>query len=260
MSKHILIVEDDHLIAEQIAKRLLFQGWTFETIYNGLEVLPTIKRSCSFDQNMPTQSIDCIILDVNLPGLDGFRVLEQIAHFNIPVLMLTALDGEFDKIKGLDLGAEDYMVKPFSPRELVARLKVIFRRQVGGKSGLLNREHLNHEHHASCEYQDASKNMLKVGGLILDIDQLIIKFKGNSYDITPSQAVIMQVLMQNPTKIFSREVLVRKLWQTQEQSASGDIKTRTIDVHIKTLRQKLGKDIIVSKRAVGYGLGVKDGV
>ena len=174
-----------------------------------------------------------MILDLMLPEIDGWEVCRRLREKgSVPILMLTARGEEMDRVTGLTMGADDYVVKPFSPRELVARVKALLRRSEGGLS--------------------QSANRLQVGGLILDRDSYQASLDGRKLDLTLHEFRILAALMENPGRVFSREQLLRHLYPQGEA-----VIDRVIDVHIGKLRQKLGGDpekpsYIDTVRGVGY--------
>ena len=190
------------------------------------------------------QKPDLILLDIMLPKLDGLSVCKRIKNsLNVPVLMLTAKDGEIDKILGLELGADDYITKPFSVRELVARVKANLRKVEAVST---NRE----VEIASQEKKKESK--IEVGDLELDLDKFEVKVRGEIIDLTLREFEVLKFLASQPEQVITRETLLEKVWGYEYY---GDI--RTVDVTVRRIREKIEKDtsipkILITKRGVGY--------
>ncbi|MDY2987441.1 MAG: response regulator [Peptoniphilus sp.] len=221
----ILIVDDEHSIADIIEYNLKKDGYETKTAYDGKECLERVAE----------ETFDLIILDIMMPIMDGFSVLTELRKTsNIPVIILTAKEEEVDKILGLELGADDYVVKPFSMRELTARVKAILRRR--------NIEVQTETAHINSE------------GLEINIDKYEIKKDGEIIDLTLREFELLKFLAKNPGQVFSREELLDKVWDYEYY---GDI--RTVDVTVRRLREKIedGKDYkyILTKRGVGYYFG-----
>ncbi|PIE64376.1 MAG: two-component system response regulator CreB [Desulfobacterales bacterium] len=219
----ILVVEDERAIAETIEYALETDGFKVHCLYTGMETLPLLQR----------ESIALIILDIGLPDISGIELCKQIREeSSVPVIFLTARSGEIDRVVGLEIGADDYVVKPFSPRELTARVKAVLRRTHGGivrESG---------------------------GGGIFEIDdgRREILYCGSLLELSRYEYNILAVFINSPGRVFSREQLMEQAWE--EPEASMD---RTVDAHIKNLRAKLrqvkpGSDPIVTHRGIGYAL------
>ncbi|MCP4523891.1 MAG: response regulator transcription factor [Candidatus Gracilibacteria bacterium] len=219
----ILIIEDNIGISTSL--KLYLENSDFEIVlhHEGLEAIDMIKR------HIP----DIVILDINLPGKNGIDICKELRTFSdIPVVMLTARSGELDRIEGLETGADDYVAKPFSPRELLVRIKTILRR-VSGKH---------------IEIQ--SKNNIVFEDLIIDIDKNILTKKGKEINLTGNEFDILVKILQEDGKIVKRETLM-----TEVIGYDQYIYDRTIDTHIKNLRKKLDKkDIILTVRGLGYRL------
>ncbi|EGY80310.1 response regulator [Peptoniphilus indolicus] len=221
----ILIVDDEHSIADIIEYNLKKDGYETKTAYDGKECLERVAE----------ETFDLIILDIMMPIMDGFSVLTELRKTsNIPVIILTAKEEEVDKILGLELGADDYVVKPFSMRELTARVKAILRRR--------NIEVQTETAHINSE------------SLEINIDKYEIKKDGEIIDLTLREFELLKFLAKNPGQVFSREELLDKVWDYEYY---GDI--RTVDVTVRRLREKIedGKDYkyILTKRGVGYYFG-----
>lgn len=220
--KNILIVEDDKNIARLLRYNLEkagFNCFSAITAEVGLDILDR-------------QTVDAIILDVMLPTLDGFEMCRQIkkdpALAAIPIIILTAKAEEVDRIVGFELGADDYVVKPFSPRELILRLKAILKRH---------------------KPQEAQRDILKSGSLILDIARHTVRVDDKNIILTAMEFKLLATLMKRSGRVQSRQQLLEDVWEM-----SADVTTRTIDTHIKRLRKKLGKTgkAIETVRGIGY--------
>ena len=225
MDKKILVVDDEKSIADIIKFNLKKEGYMVELAYDGEEAINKVYEV------LP----DLIVLDVMLPKKDGFQVLREIRQeFKTPVLMLTAKEEEVDKVLGLELGADDYITKPFSMRELVARVKANLRR---------------------VEFSDGNlkdNNILAVGDLLIDLNKYEVRKRGQVIDITLREYELLKFLASSAEQVFTREQLLEEVWGYEYY---GDI--RTVDVTIRRLREKIeDKDgeykYIITKRGVGY--------
>jgi len=232
----ILVVEDEPDIAALIAYQLTREGFRVETAGTGPEALQAIAR------DIP----DLVVLDRMLPGLSGDEVLqrlkEEAATSNIPVLVLTAKREQEDRIKGFELGADDYLTKPFSPRELVLRVRAILRRVQ--EAGIT-----------------AGGRLLKAGPIRMDLASHQATLSGEELNLTPTEFRLLQALMERRGRTQSRQQLLEKAWDV-EPHASERIQTRTVDMHIRRLRGKLGEtgDWIETIRGFGYRLRVPEGI
>jgi DNA-binding response OmpR family regulator len=227
----VLIVEDEPEIATQIARRLEAEGWQAHTVGDGLSGV----------EAATTLQPDVIVLDVMLPGIDGLEVCrriqaDQAAHGRpgAPILMLTARDDETDMLVGLGVGADDYLTKPFSMRELLARLKVLLRR--------VERARLTPP-------VGSGEPPLTLGDLVIDRAARRVTRGGNEAHLTPTEFDLLVCLALSPRTVLSRERLLAEVWDWAD--ASG---TRTVDSHVKALRRKLGPDLIRTVHGVGYAL------
>jgi two-component system catabolic regulation response regulator CreB len=203
--------------------------------------------------------VDVVVLDVGLPDLSGFDVCKAIRTFSsVPVIFLTARGDEIDRVVGLEIGGDDYVVKPFSPRELAARVKAILRRQ----SGLLDVSHappgIQSTTSGVSETQPANSqvndSVIVLGRLRLDRELRRIFYDGQLLSLTAYEYGILETLMQQPERIFSREQLMQQVWRTPEESFD-----RAVDTQIKTLRAKLkhvdpDADVIQTHRGLGYSV------
>jgi DNA-binding response OmpR family regulator len=222
--KTILIIEDDKKASSLVALYLEKEGFDVKIAHDGREGLSLVKRHDPI----------LVILDLMLPKLDGWEVCRQIRRISdIPIIMLTARGEEVDRISGLTLGADDYVVKPFSPRELVARVKAVLRRG-----------HL---------FPIKDKSILSYKHLILNLEKRTVRLKDRPVQLTPHEYALLRALMVAPGKVFTRDELLNHLYPAGEALVID----RVIDVHIGKLRQKIednpSKPIyIMTARGVGY--------
>lgn len=223
MSKQkILIVEDEQNISELIQYNLEKAGYMCRTSSTGEDALKSLNHDV----------VDLMILDVMLPQMDGFevcRILKGDGRLKkIPILMLTARGEEVDRIVGLELGADDYMVKPFSPRELVLRVKAILRR---GKA------------------EEPTRDIYKLGPLVVDVQKHRVSIDHKEIELTPMEFKLLLLLVQRKGRVQSRERLLADVWDIH-----ADIDTRTVDTHVKRLREKLGRfgERVETVRGLGY--------
>ena len=222
--ERILLIEDEPDIAEVLQYNLEKEGFEVELAHRGDSGLEALRR----------QAPDLILLDLMLPGVDGLeltRILKREATTaRIPIVMLTARGEEVDRIVGLELGADDYISKPFSPREVVLRVKAVLRRH---------------------QPEEANSDRLEVGGIQLDVSGHQLRVRGKETPLTATEFRLLRLLMERGGRVQTREVLLSDVWGIQ-----AEIHTRTVDTHIKRLREKLGPagDIIETIRGVGYKL------
>ncbi len=219
----ILVVEDEPTIATAVAQRLTAEGWRVEVARDGLSAVDAAARLRP----------DAVVLDVMLPGIDGLEVTRRIqADHPTPILMLTARDDETDMLVGLGVGADDYMTKPFSMRELVARLKALLRR-------------VERAQHVAVS--GPAEPPLVMGDVTIDKAQRRVHRAGEEVHLTPTEFELLVMLASSPKTVLTRERLLAEVWDWVD--ASG---TRTVDSHIKALRRKLGPDLIRTVHGVGY--------
>ncbi len=217
----VLVVEDEPAIAQAIVRRLSAEGWTVEAVGDGLAGVEAAARLAP----------DVVVLDVMLPGIDGLEVCRRIqAARPVPVLMLTARDDETDMLVGLGVGADDYMTKPFSMRELVARSKALLRRV-----------------ERAAQLSDQAPPAITTGDVIIDRAQRRVSRAGEPVHLTPTEFDLLVTLASSPRTVLTRERLLAEVWDWVD--ASG---TRTVDSHVKALRRKLGADLIRTVHGVGY--------
>jgi DNA-binding response OmpR family regulator len=221
----ILLVDDEQSVQKLLAYPLRKEGYEVVPAMDGEEALERCRG----------QSFDLVVLDVMLPKLDGFDVCRQIrAQSSVPIIMLTAKAEEFDKVLGLELGADDYITKPFSMREFRSRVKAVLRR-----SDLLREEQREEE-------------PLETDDLTIDFAKRIVEIRGEPVRLTYVEFEILSILARNPGRVFSRTMILDRLWG---DSSYRD--PRTIDVHIRHLREKIEKDpkepeFLFTVRGVGY--------
>ncbi len=219
----ILIIEDEKNILELVKYNLEQEGFRVITASKGTAGLATARK----------EKPSLLVLDLMLPELNGLEICKTLKQDlqtrPIPIIMLTAKSTESDKIVGLELGADDYLTKPFSPRELVARVKAVLRR------------------HQEIPPSD----LLKSGTIELDMAKHELRLKGKAVDITAKEFSLLQTLMASKSRVLTREILLEKVWGYEN---SVNLETRTVDMHITQLRKKLGKeaDRIVTLKGVGY--------
>ncbi|MFT8593300.1 MAG: response regulator transcription factor [Bifidobacterium sp.] len=219
----ILVVEDEPTLATAIAQRLTAEGWTARVASDGASA---VQAAAQLKPNL-------VIMDIMLPVMDGLEATKRIvAERPVPVLILTARDDEADKVIGLGAGADDYMTKPFSMRELIARCKALLRRVERAKVIAKNSE---------------NEKILDFGSLIIDPAQRLVTLDGQQVHLTPTEFDLLATLARKPRSVLTREKLLEDVWDWVD--ASG---TRTVDSHVKALRHKLGSDMIRTVHGVGY--------
>lgn len=234
--KTILIVDDEQHIVDILVYNLEKEGYNTLQANDGLTAVDIALN----------QKPDLILLDIMLPKMDGLAVCKRIRHtLNVPILMLTAKDEEIDKILGLELGADDYVTKPFSVRELMARIKANLR-----KAEVTSISNANNE-------KTENTNKIVVGDLSLDLDKFEVKVKDEVVDLTLREFEVLKYLANQPGQVITREILLEKVWGYEYY---GDI--RTVDVTVRRIREKIEKDtsapkILITKRGVGYYIASK---
>ena len=238
--KTILIVDDEQPIIDVLVYNLKKEGYRTIEANDGITAV-----NMALDEKP-----DLMLLDIMLPKLDGLSVCKRVKNsLNIPIIMLTAKDGEIDKILGLELGADDYITKPFSVRELVARVKANLRK-VDVVSNVQQYIPKNTE-------KKKKENKIVVGDLELDLDKFEVKVRGEIIDLTLREFEVLKFLATQPGQVVTREVLLEKVWGYEYY---GDI--RTVDVTVRRIREKIEKDtsapkILITKRGVGYYIASK---
>ena len=222
---YILVVDDDPNISRLVTLYLEREGYEVKTAARGDDAVNEFTR-------LPP---DMMLLDVMLPGMDGYQVLKSVRKSSaIPVIMLTARDETFDKVLGLELGADDYITKPFDAKELVARVKAVLRRTQGG--------------------EEEKKNDLSFPGLTVSLAEYAVYYEGKRIEMPPKELEVFYFLASSPNQVFTREQLLKQVWGFD---FFGD--SRTVDVHIKRLREKLPDSekygwTLHTVRGVGYKL------
>ncbi len=218
----ILVIDDDVNICELIRLYLEKDGYEIMTVYNGKRGLECFS---DFAPNL-------VVLDIMLPGADGWQVCREIRKIsNIPIIMLTAKGETFDKVLGLELGADDYMVKPFEPKELVARVKAVLRRY---------------------EHKDFDAQEVVYPNLVVNRTNYSVKMNGKDLDLPPKELELLFFLASNPNKVFTREQLLEHVWGFDFY---GD--SRTVDVHVKRLREKIELPGQIWQLKTVWGVGYK---
>ena len=230
MGKTILIVEDEQNIVDILSFNLSREGYDTLEAYDGPAGLQLAL------ENDP----DLILLDLMLPGMDGFEVCRKVRESGsaAPIIMLTAREEEADKVLGLELGADDYMIKPFDSKELVARVKAVLRRYQAGSSAVSS---VPKQQGEFVEYPD----------LVVNLTNYSVLYKGRSVDMPPKELELLYFLASSPNQVFTREQLLDHIWGYEY---IGD--TRTVDVHIKRLREKI-KDNEYWSLSTVWGIGYK---
>jgi len=213
MSRQVLVVDDEPNIRELCRLYLEQEGFVVAEAPDGIEAVRKAKE----------WKPDLVVLDLMLPGKNGFDVCRELLALDIPVVMLTARGDEVDKILGLELGADDYLTKPFSPRELVARVKVVLRRSERGA--------------APAAQAPRPPERLEFPDFVLDLAGRSLIVRGKAVDCPPKEFDLLAMLAQNPHRAFTREQLLEKVW---DYSFYGDF--RTVDVHVQRIRKKIEPD------------------
>jgi DNA-binding response OmpR family regulator len=213
----VLLVEDEHSIGSMTRGYLERSGWRVVWVRSGEEALAELGR----------RQIRIVILDIRLPGIDGFAVARLVrTRSDVPILMLTARDEEPDRVAGLELGADDYLTKPFSPRELVARMKAVLRRTDGR----------------------SAEDVLTLADVELNLNARVVAVDGQPVELTTKEFDLLATLLENPGIVVSRDQLLDRVWGMTYPGG-----TRTVDVHVAQLRRKLGRpELIRTVRGAGY--------
>ena len=234
--KTILVVDDEQSIMELLVFNLQKEGYNTLEAYDGATAVEMAMN----------KKPDLILLDVMIPKLDGISVCKKIRYAlnisNIPILMISAKDTESDKIVGLEMGADDYITKPFQIREVMARIKANLR-----KADLNSNIELN------AQKNEDRENIIKVGDLTLDLKKVEAKVKGEVINLTKKEFDVLKYLASQPGQVVTREMLLREVWEYEEYVGA----IRTIDVTMNRIRDKIEKDkanpkILITKRGVGY--------
>jgi len=228
---NILVVDDEEKIRELVGEYLKREGFAVTHAGSGSEALERVRSS----------SFDAAVLDLMMPGLDGLEVCREIRKFSdLPVIMLTARGDEIDRVLGLELGADDYLVKPFSPRELVARVKAVLRRSRRGDS------------------PPRARTLIEAGGISIDEETREVSLDGQAVSLTPKEYELLLRLARHPGRVFTREQLLEQVWG---YDFFGE--ARTVDTHITRLREKISRirgdqQYISTVWGVGYKFEVKN--
>ena len=235
--KTILIVDDEQKIVDLLVHNLKREGYNTIEANDGVTAVEIAKE----------QRPDLILLDIMLPRLDGLSVCKKIKNiYNVPILMVTAKDDELDKIVGLELGADDYITKPFSVREVVARVKANLRK-VESNIEVEKNTKINQE-----EKENKKENRIVIGDMILDLEKYEVHIEGKVINLTLREFEVLKFLAQQPGQVVTRESLLEKVWGYEYY---GDI--RTVDVTVRRIRERIEKDtsnpqILITKRGIGY--------
>ncbi|MBU7321053.1 response regulator transcription factor [Paenibacillus oleatilyticus] len=226
MREKILVIDDDEKITSMLRRSLAFEGYTVFTANHGMDGLKQIL------ENEP----DTVVLDVMMPQLDGWEVVRRIREggSDVPVLMLTAKDEVSDRVKGLDLGADDYLVKPFALEELLARVRVLLRRKAADKT-------------------EQPSNKLQYQDIFMDLDTREVYRGGQLIELTTKEFELLHLFLQNPRRVLSRDIIMEKIWGYDYSGESN-----VLEVYIALLRQKTEehghKRMIQTVRGAGYVL------
>ena len=220
----VLVVEDDPRIADVLEYALNAEGHDVQKAQRGREAIELAERS-------PPA---LIVLDVGLPDIDGFEVCRAVRKFSdVPVIFLTSRSDEIDRVVGLEIGGDDYVVKPFSPRELLARIKAIRRR---------------HDRTTNAPAEPATNSELRYGPITIDPEKFRVRSGNREIILTAQEFKLLELLVRHPGRVFTREQVLNRAW-----GDGGLVTDRTIDVHVKSLRKKFGKlDFIETVRGIGY--------
>lgn len=224
----ILVIDDEKDIVDAIGYNLIKEGFNVSSSFDGIKGLQAVKK----------ERPDLIILDLMLPGISGTQVCRSLksdsSTAGIPVIMLSAKSAEADKVQGLETGADDYMTKPFSIKELIARIRTVLKR---------------------CKKSDNASTVLKLPSLEIDPEKHTVKACGKETGLTAKEFALLEFLARNADKVYSREKLLDTVW-----GIDVAIETRTVDVHIRKLREKLGKasGYVKTVHGVGYKYSLKE--
>jgi DNA-binding response OmpR family regulator len=233
--RRLLVVEDDRAIADAVVRRLRSDGYTVDAVHDGPAAVAAAART----------RYDAVVLDVMLPGLDGLEVCKRIqARDPVPVLMLTARDEEADRLVGLAVGADDYLTKPFSPRELVARVAALLRR-VDRAAQLVA---------SSAEREEG---VVEAGGLAIDVGARRVSVGGDEVHLTRTEFDLLLALARRPGQVVDRDRLLTEVWDWPDVAsarAAHGTAARAVDSHVKALRRKIGAARIRTVHGVGYAV------
>lgn len=219
----ILVVEDEEALSDPLAFLLGREGFEVQVVDDGVDAVVEFERN----------GADLVLLDVMLPGQSGMEVCKQIrSGSSVPIIMLTAKDSEIDKVLGLELGADDYVTKPYSSRELIARIRAVLRRQ--------------------SEVEDSNSQAVEGGPVRMDIERHVVTVDGENISMPLKEFELLEMLLRNAGRVLTRSQLIDRVWGSDYV---GD--TKTLDVHIKRLRSKIEPDpsnprYVVTVRGLGY--------
>jgi len=219
----ILLVEDEESFSDPLSYLLGKEGYGVTVAADGLEAVSEFERA----------GADLVLLDLMLPGVSGTEVCRQLrAKSSVPIIMLTAKDSEIDKVVGLELGADDYVTKPYSSRELLARVRAVLRR--------------------NAEQTDLAESVIEAGGVRIDVDRHVASVRGEETALPLKEFELLEMLVRNAGRVMTRGQLIDRIWG---QDYVGD--TKTLDVHIKRLRAKVEEEpsspsLLVTVRGLGY--------
>ena len=223
---HILVVDDEPSVRESVGYALEQEGFDVTLAESGEAA----------ESSLSTDNFDLLILDIMMPGKSGLDICREVrSESPVPIILLTAKDAEVDKVVGLEVGADDYVTKPFSVRELLGRVRAQLRRRE------LDRDH-----------RDGERATIEAGAVSIDLARHLVTVRGEPINLTRSEFQVLRLLAESPGEVFSRKQIMEELWQTEFR---GDV--RACDVHISNLRQKVERDpqnpeLVVTVRRVGY--------
>jgi two-component system response regulator RegX3 len=226
MSPRVLLVDDEPDIVDPVSYALQREGFDVQPVGDGARALEIARA----------EPFDVVVLDIMLPGISGIEICRTLRNeSDVPIVMLTARDSEVDRVIGLELGADDYVTKPFSTAELVSRIRAILRRR-------------------ELDRSPVSESEVRVGGVVIDLARHVVNVDGRAVDLTPSEFRLLLLLAGEPDRVFTRHQIMEHLWRTPYV---GD--TRACDAHISNLRRKIERDQahperIVTVRETGYKL------
>ena len=237
--KTILVVDDEESIMELLVYNLQKEGYNTLQAYDGAQAVEIALK----------EKPDLILLDVMLPKMDGISVCKRIRYsLNVPILMISAKDTELDKVVGLEMGADDYITKPFKIREVMARIKANLR-----KSEMIITPEVANTTNTVQETPEQDANLVVVGDLTLDLKKVEARVKGEVVDLTIKEFEVLKYLAAQPGEVVTREMLLKKVWGYDDYVGA----IRTVDVTVNRIRDKIEKDkanpkILITKRGVGY--------
>ncbi|MAR01736.1 MAG: DNA-binding response regulator [Oceanospirillaceae bacterium] len=220
----LLLVEDDPMLGNSLKQALQAQHYVVDWVQTGLSALTALQ----------TEHFDLAVMDLGLPGLDGVRVIEEVRdqRLPLPILILTARDSVEDRVRGLDAGADDYLLKPFDLNELLARLRALGRRNNAAV---------------------AVSNELRYGDIVLDTTHHQASFQGQPVNLSRREFLLLEVFLSRPGQVFTRQQLEQSLYGWGEE-----VESNALEVHIHHLRRKFGNEVILTVRGVGYRLATEN--